>query len=606
MTPYQLEYLKTLPALFQYAVQQFHDRPLYTLKKDGEFEYLTYTAVRDEIELIGMGLLSLGYETGDHVAILSENNPEWIMTDYACAHLGIVSVPVYPTLLPSQIAYILNDSQASLVFVSNHVHADQIRELKSRLPALQHVIVYENDAGNGGEDWLLPFSELLEQGREFQSTANFTLREKGQERTSEDLWTIIYTSGTTGTPKGVMLTQFNIASNVQAAQEALHFDSGRRWLSFLPFSHSLERVAAHMCIYIGSTILVIKSIESVLEDLRHFKPNYFVSVPRLYEKIYHGVLHQVHTGSAVKRAIFNWATRIGNQVSREYLQRGQQPSGLLSWEYNLARTLVFSKITELFGGEALLTISGGAPLSRHIGEFFASAGLLIAEGFGLTEMSPVTNVNRPDHIKFGTVGPPLPDVEVRIAEDGEILFRGPNRMRGYYNDPASTADVIDDEGWLHSGDIGEFDPDGHLLITDRKKNLIVTSGGKNVAPAPLEARISGSPYVEQVMAIGDKRKYIAALVVPNREALEFWAKSNGLDTSDFSELLQRQEVYDLIHAEIKKAQAELAAFEQVKRFALIETPFTQEGGELTPTLKIKRRVVEEKYQDVIDGLYPSG
>jgi len=605
MAPYELEYLKTLPALFQSAVDRFPDQPLYAVKSGDGYEYLTYQEVGERIELIGMGLQYLGYDTGDHIAILSENKPEWVMTDYACANLGIVSVPVYPTLLPAQIAYILNDSEATLVFVSNRIHADQIRELKPKLPALKHLIVYEDDTG-GEEDWILSFSEFLERGQEFRLTADFAIRDKGEERQPDDLWTIIYTSGTTGTPKGVMLTQFNIASNVQAAQTVMHFESGRRWLSFLPLSHSLERVASHMCLFVGSTILVIKSIESVLEDLQQFKPHYFVSVPRLYEKIYHGVLHQVHTGSAVKRAIFHWATRIGNRVSREYLQRGRQPEGWLGWQYGVARKLVFSKITQLFGGEALLTISGGAPLSREIGEFFASAGLLIAEGFGLTEMSPVTNVNRPDRIKFGTVGPPLPDVEVRMAGDGEILFRGPNRMRGYYNSPADTAEVIDGEGWLHSGDIGEFDDDGHLVITDRKKNLLVTSGGKNVAPAPLETRISGSRYIDQVMALGDKRKYIAALIVPNRESLEFWAKSNGIMTGDYTDLLQRQEVYDLIHGEIKNAQADLASFEQVKRFALIETPFTQEGGELTPTLKIKRRVVEDKYQEVIEDLYPGG
>ncbi|HKJ69064.1 MAG TPA: long-chain fatty acid--CoA ligase [bacterium] len=600
---YQLDYLETLPAVFTHAVSNFRDMPLYALKSDDGFDYLTYQEVYSTIEEIGMGLHSLGYREGDRIAILSENKPEWIMTDYACAYFGIVSVPVYPTLLPNQISYILNDSQASLIFVSNRAQAETIMEIKDKLPALQQMIIYDENHGLIA-DWIMDFTGLTERGRQYKSSATFSLAEKGQERTGDDLWTILYTSGTTGMPKGVMLSQFNIASNFQAAQAALNFESGRRWLSFLPFSHSLERVAAHMCIYIGSAILVIESIETVLDDIQAYKPHYFVSVPRLYEKIYHTVLQQVHTGSAVKRRIFNWATKIGNRVSGDYLQRGKSPSGILAWQYGLAHKLVFSKITRLFGGEALLTISGGAPLSKDIGQFFASAGLIIAEGFGLTEMSPVTNANRPDRIKFGTVGPALPDVEIRIADDGEILFNGPNRMQGYYNNPEATAEVIDEEGWLHSGDIGEIDEDGHLVITDRKKNIIVTSGGKNVAPAPLESRIAGSPYVEQVMALGDQRKYIAALIVPNQEALEYWAKSNGLYFEDYQDLLQKEEVNALLDHEVQQAQADLPSFEQIKRTAIIETPFTQEGGELTPTLKIKRRVVEEKYQDLINGLYP--
>jgi len=601
---YQLDYLETLPAVFQHAVTKFEDMPLYAYKTDDGFEYLNYREVRDKVEDIAMGLEALGYKDEDHVAILSENKPEWIMTDYACAHFGFVSIPVYPTLQESQISYILNDSKAQLIFVSNKSQAERIIGMRDKLPALKHIVVYEEDHGLTA-DHLLNFSKLLTMGKSYKESVDFTLEERGAERLKSDLWTIIYTSGTTGMPKGVMLTQFNIASNFQASQEALQFRSGSRWLSFLPFSHSLERVAAHMCVYVGSTILVIESIETVLEDLKAFKPHYFVSVPRLYEKIYHNVLHQVHSGSAIKQKIFQWATNVGNEVSQKYLQKGKEPSGLLALQYKIAHKLVFSQITELFGGEALLTISGGAPLSREIGQFFASAGLLIAEGFGLTEMSPVTNANRPDNIKFGTVGPALPDVEIKIADDGEILFRGPNRMQGYYNDPALTEETIDEEGWLHSGDIGEIDEEGHLVITDRKKNLIVTSGGKNVAPAPLESRISGSQYIDQIMAIGDQRKYVAALVVPSQESLEYWAKSNGIDFGSYKDLLDRDETWQLIKNEIDKAQADMPGFEQVKRFALIEEPFTLESGELTPTLKIKRRVVEEKYQEVIEELYPS-
>jgi len=601
---YQLDYLETLPALFNETVSRYHDSNMFAKKIDGEFSHITYGEARNSIELIAMGLQSLGYDTGDHVAILSENKPEWILTDYACAYFGIVSVPVYPTLLPEQISYILNDSEATLVFVSNKTQAEKIISIKDRLPHLKYLVLFE-DNENFEQEWILDLFELQKRGSEFRQTANFTLEDEGIKRTKEDLWTIIYTSGTTGTPKGVMLTQFNAASNVQASQAALQFGEKLRWISFLPYSHSLERIAAHMAISIGSSIFVIESIEKVLDALKTYKPHHFVSVPRLYEKMYNTVLEQVHRGSAIKRAIFNWATKVGGEVSKNYLQRGKEPHGFLGWEYSIAKKLVFSKITDLFGGEAILTISGGAPLAPEIGQFFASAGLLIAEGFGLTEMSPVTNANLKDNIKFGTVGPTLPDVQLKFADDGEILFKGPNMMRGYYNNPEATDEVIDDEGWLHSGDIGELDDGGALIITDRKKNLIVTSGGKNVAPAPLESQISGSRYIDQVLVIGDKRKFLSALLVPNQESLEYWAKSNGLSFTEFGDLLQTEQVEKLIKQEVKDAQGDFAKFEQIKKFRLIEKPFTVEDGELTPTLKVKRRVVEEKYQDLIEDMYPS-
>ena len=600
---YELDYLETLPALFADAVERHRDLNAYARRENDSFIYVSYTDVRDQVEIIAMGIRSMGYDMGERVAILSENRPEWIMTDYACAHFGLISVPVYPTLLSDQVSYILNDSGAALIFVSNEIQAKKIISIKEKLPNLRQMIIYK-----GGEefteDWIFTFDTFLKSGEDFKAEVDYSLEDEGNKVKPEDLWTIIYTSGTTGTPKGVMLTQYNVATNAQASQGAVQFNSARRWISFLPYSHSLERIAAHFSFWIGSTVYVIESIEKVLDALQKFKPHYFVSVPRLYEKVYNSVLERIYSGSFVKRGIFNWATKVGTEVSINYLQKNRVPEGWLAWKYNLAQNLVFSKITDLFGGEAKQTISGGAPLSKEIGQFFASAGLIITEGFGLTEMSPVTNANRQDNIKFGSVGPTIPDVKMKIADDGEILFKGPNKMKGYYNDPESTAEVIDDDGWLHSGDIGEIDEDGHLVITDRKKNLIVTSGGKNIAPAPLEQQLTGSRYIDQVMVIGDKRKYVSALIVPNQESIEYWAKSNGIDYENFEELVKSEPVNDLIHKEISNIQQDFASFEQIKRFALLEKPFTVEDGELTPTLKVKRRVVEDKYKDVIESLYP--
>jgi len=602
--PYQLDYLETIPALFSDAVRKYNHWDLYAQKQDQEFTYITYQEVRDQVELIGMGLRALGYEAGDRVAILSENKPEWIMTDYACAHFGIITVPVYPTIPVDQVAYILNDSGASLVFVSNRSQGEKILELSDRLPHLQQMIVYDEDQGFDG-DWIMEYRSLLTEGRRFLQSVDYTLEDVGEERAKDDLWTIIYTSGTTGMPKGVMLSHFNLTSNVQGATEAIGIYSGKRWLSFLPLSHSFERAVSHIAFWVGSSVYVMESIESILEALRVFKPHYFAAVPRLYEKLYNGVLTKVQKGSFLKRLIFKWASRVGEEACELYIRYGEQPAGWLGLKYGIAHKLVFSTIQEVFGGEVILSISGGAPFPAEIGKFFTATGVTIAEGYGLTEMTPVTNVSRPSHIKFGTVGPPLPDVEMKSAPDGEILFRGPNRMQGYYNQPEATDEIIDEEGWLHTGDIGEIDEDNYLTITDRKKNLIVTSGGKNVAPVPLEKQLGSSRYIEQAIVLGDKRDHLSALIIPNRETVEFWAKSHGMNYREYGDLITSDEIRSLIREEIETQLRDFASFEQIKRFTLLEEPLTVEDGELTPTLKVKRRVIEEKYGDLISQMYPN-
>lgn len=600
---YEIDYLETIPQLFNDAVTNYHDHGIYARKEGEEFTYITYKEVRDQVELVGMGLRSLGYDPGNRVAILSENKPEWMITDYACAHFGIVSVPLYPTLPPDQIAYILNDSEVPLIFVSNEKQASKVIQLKQRLPHLKKMIIYEQDQ-DIDEDWVMEYKELLSEGRNFKRSASFSLEGEGQRRKKDDLWTIIYTSGTTGTPKGVMLSHFNLTTNVQGAQELVGIYSEKRWLSFLPMSHSFERVVSHIAFWLGSSVYVMESIETILEALRLFKPHYFAAVPRLYEKLYNGVLHKVQKGSAVKKQVFNWASRIGEKACDKYLQNGEEPKGWLGMKYSLAHKLVFAKIQEVFGGEVILSISGGAPFPAEIGRFFTAAGVTIAEGYGLTEMTPVTNVNPPHKIKFGTVGPTLPDVQMKIADDGEVLFKGPNLMQGYYNLPEETAEIIDEDGWLRTGDIGEIDEDNYLTITDRKKNLIVTSGGKNIAPAPLEKELSSSRFIDQAMVIGDKRDHLSALIIPNQEAVEFWAKSHGKSYESYSELVNSEELYRVIREEIDKALSDYASFEQIKRFTLLEEPFSIDDGELTPTLKVKRRVVEDRYQKLINNMYP--
>ncbi len=598
---YKLKYMETLPELFSDSVNKNGDRDLFFEKKGDNWESISYRQGRDIVELVAMGLRSLGYAKGDRIAIQSENRSEWTLTDYACAHFGFVTVAVYPTLIPEQIEFILNDSGSALVFASSREQAEKILQIKNKILTLKHMVVFDDEKFD--EDWILTFADLKEKGKAFLETAGYTLEDEGKKISPEDLWTLIYTSGTTGNPKGVMLTQFNIASNVQATQDAVHFLENKRFLSFLPLSHSLERMGSHATFWIGATTYFAESVPQVPENLRVAKPHYLISVPRLYEKIYAKVNETIAVSSPVKQKIFNWATSVGSEVSKKYLQKAKKPTGLLGLKFALAQKLVFHKISDAFGGNFIFGISGGAPLPKTIGEFFASAGILILEGFGLTETTPVTNVNPIDNIKFGFVGKNIADVETRIADDGEIWFRGPNIMKGYYNNPEATKEAIDSDGWFATGDIGEIDEEGFLKITDRKKNLIVTSGGKNIAPANIENKLISSRWIDQIVVIGDRRNFLTAAIVPSTEALENWARENGVSYDSFAELVKKPEVYELIDKDLAPKQEELARFEQVKKFLILADPFTISDGTLTPSLKIKRKVVEDKYRAEFDALY---
>ncbi|MCK5683566.1 long-chain fatty acid--CoA ligase, partial [bacterium] len=432
---------------------------------------------------------------------------------------------------------------------------------------------------------------------------DYSLEDEGKKISKDDLWTLIYTSGTTGNPKGVMLSQFNIASNVQATQDAVHFHENKTFHSFLPLSHSLERMGSHATFWLGSTTWFAESVPQVPENMKMAKPHYLISVPRLYEKIFAKVQDGVANASPLKQKIVAWSMAVGSEVSTKYLQKAKQPSGILGLKYAIAKKLVFDKLYAVFGGNFIFGISGGAPLPQAIGEFFASSGILLLEGFGLTETTPVTNVVPIDNIKFGAVGPNIADVETKIADDGEILFRGPNIMMGYFNNPEATKEAIDEDGWFSTGDIGEIDENGFLKITDRKKNIIVTSGGKNIAPANIENKLITSRYVDQIVVIGDRRNFLTAAIVPTVLAVEGWAKDQGLHYADLEDLLKKKEIYELIEKDLLPRQEELARFEQIKKFLLLAEPFTIENGALTPSMKIKRKVVETKYKAEFDALY---
>jgi long-chain acyl-CoA synthetase len=598
-----LNYLETIPEMFAYSCEKYGNQIRYGEKKDGVWKTVTFNEVRDIIEKIALGLHALGYKHGDRLAILSENCKEWTMMDLACAHLGVVSVAVYPTLPASQILYILDNSGASGVFTSDKVQLDKIKEIRKDLPELKYAVCLE--AGQDKENWILSYPTLLKRGEEEKEKGKVSLDTFGKKIKKEDLWTLIYTSGTTGNPKGVMLSHFNVCSNAQSAMERVKIESGSRFLSFLPLSHSFERIVSHGSYFCGSEVYFAESLEKIADNLKEVKPHYMFSVPRIYEKVYAKIHNQINVASPLKKKIFFWAKKVGEGAAKKYLIFNKPARGRYLLSYPIAWALVLKKINKVLGGEFTYAISGGAPLAEHLGYFFAAAGIKILEGYGLTETSPVTHVTPPGKIKFGKVGLPILDVECMIASDGEILIRGLCVMQGYYKNPLETAEVIDKDGWFHTGDIGFTDEDGFLKITDRKKNIIVTAAGKNIAPAPIENMMLESKFIEQVVIIGDRRKYPIALIVPNREELENWAQEHQIIYTNYYALVGNEKVYKMFEDELQEFQNQLARYEKSKKILLIADPFSIENEELTPSLKVRRNIVEQHYKRQIEALYAS-
>jgi len=472
-------------------------------------------------------------------------------------------------------------------------------EIKEKLPNLKNIILMEGDAPEGVLSW----KKIMQIGSEYQTAHPNFLAESLEKINREDLASIIYTSGTTGVPKGVMLTHGNFLSNIEGGLNVLHVSEEDTFLSFLPLSHVFERMAGHfLATHSGATIAYAENVETVADNLQEVHPTIMTSVPRFFEKVYARVLDSLEEGSALKKKIFLWAIEVGKKAN-VYKQKGLPLAGFLKTKYGIANKLVYSKLRQRVGGRIRFFVSGGAPLSREINEFFNAAGLLLLEGYGLTESSPVITVNQDKNFKFGTPGLPIPNVEVAIAEDGEILTRGPHVMKGYYKNEEETKEVLDGERWLHTGDIGYLDKDGFLYITDRKKNIIVTSGGKNVAPQAIENLLITSKYIEQAIVLGDKRKFCSAFIVPAFDNLKNYANKNKLQFSNDEDLLNLPEVKELYRKEIDRLSVDLASYETIKKFHLLKEPFSIESGELTPTLKIKRNIVEQKYKDIIDQFY---
>jgi long-chain acyl-CoA synthetase len=589
----------TLTQLFFETIDK-HSRPdAYQAKRGGRYQPIAHSEVLTRVRHLAIGLQEIGLQPGDRVAILSENRPEWAIADWACLTASMADVPVYPTLPAEQITHILRDSGAAALFVSNEAQAAKIAQIRAEVPDLRHVVTF-TDALLPGTDHTL--ADLAARGAAADTAERAaSWRAAALAVKPDDLATLIYTSGTTGLPKGVMLTHDNIYSNVVASRNKIPFNGDDVALSFLPLSHIFERMGDYLFWATGTSIAYAESMDTVPFNLSEVRPTFAMSVPRLYEKMYARILENALSGSAVKKQIFFWARRVAEAWADETLA-GRTPGGLLALKYSIAQKLVFSKLKERTGGRLRYFVSGGGPLAPEINKFFYAAGLVILEGYGLTETSPVISVNTPQAFRIGTVGKVIEGVEVTIAADGEILTRGPHVMRGYYNNAQATSEAIDADGWFHTGDIGVLE-DEYLRITDRKKDIIVTAGGKNVAPQPIENKVKTNKYISQAVMIGDKRKFVSLLVVPNWDQLEKWAGIKHIIWTERRQLLEMPTVRAKIEKEVAKEMVGLASFETPKKIALLEHDFSVERGELTPTLKVKRRVIDKDYKDLIDALY---
>ena len=587
----------TLNQLFLDAVREYQGEEAFRAKGHHGWVSITYSEFAANVRRLAHVLTSLGVERGDRVAILSENRPEWALADYATLGLCTPNVPVYPTLPADQIQYLLENSGAKVILASTTEQAEKIRSIRSELPALRWMIVFDDDEARGDNEMSL--ADALKRG-DAGAFETHVFEERSRSAKPDDIATIIYTSGTTGVPKGVMLTHDNIYSNTRAVESVLPTGTEDVALSLLPLSHIFERMVDYFLFSKGVTIAYAESIEKVPENLVEVHPTIVASVPRLFEKIYSRVM----AATGIKGVLVRWATGVGRRwVNATVDGKGAGP--LLSLQHKLADRLVFTKLRERTGGQLRFFISGGAPLSETLGRFFYAAGVQILEGYGLTETSPVTNVNRPTRFRFGTVGPAIPGTSIRIADDGEILVKGPQVMKGYYQNEQATREVIDADGWFHTGDVGEIDKDGFLKITDRKKDLIVTAGGKNIAPQPMENRLKLSKLIAEAVVIGDRRPHTIVLLVPNRENLVAWAAQNGVSARELPELIADPKVQAEYRAVVDRSLESFAHYEQPKKIGLLSREFSIDGGELTPKLSVKRRVVEKRYAEMIESMYES-
>jgi len=593
---------RSVPALFLERVGKSPDAEAFRYPLEGGWKSLTWRQTEERVRAVACGLLALGLAPEERCAILSATRIEWLLADLGILCAGGATTTIYPSSTPEECAYILGDSGSAYCFAESEEQVGKLVQHRAALPGLRRVVVLDGPATPDG--WVIPLAELEALGRRADAERPGHFEETAEAVGLDHLATLIYTSGTTGKPKGVELTQRCWVAQ-SAAVEASGVLAGMEHFQFfwLPLAHSFGKMIGTAQLRIGFPTAVDGRVEKIVENLAATRPTFVCAVPRIFEKVHAKVLQGAREGGAAKRAIFRWALSVGlGAIRRE--ARGEAPGPLLAAQRALADRLVYRKVRGLFGGRLRFFISGSAPLSREVQEFFAAMGIVILEGYGLTESSAGTHINLPGKVRLGTVGPPLPGIEAKLAEDGEVLMRGPWIMRGYHKLPESTAEALDAEGWLHTGDIGRIDEAGSLAITDRKKDLIKTSGGKYVAPQELEGKLKAlSPYVSQVVVHGDRRNYVSALVTLDPVALQTFAAEHGMGGLPREELVKQPRVRALVQQAMDRMNAQLPRFAAVKKFAILPAEFTEAAGEVTPSQKLRRRVIEQRHRAVLDGLY---
>jgi long-chain acyl-CoA synthetase len=594
---------RNIPDLYKWRVNETPDRPAFSYKKDNQWVDISWKDFFERAKCIASALIHMGFKKGNTAAIYSYNRLEWVLADLGILLAGGTSITVYHSLPFNQSSYIINDSESTFVFAENKAIIEEMKEKRTEIPNVQKVISFDNGVKEG--DFIIGFKTFEDLGRSYLRNYEKQIEENIEKIKLDDIATMVYTSGTTGVPKGVIQTHLNHLSMVEMLYDIGDIREDDVCLLFLPLAHSFAKAVEYSHPRFGIKIAFAESIDKVIDNLAEVRPTVFPSVPRVFEKVYAKVRANAEA-SPIKKKIFDWAISVGKKYG-DYKIKGQKPPVGLSIKHKIAHKLVFSKIHERVGGRIRFFISGGAPLSKEIAEFFWATGLLILEGYGLTETTPAISINTTREFKFGTVGKPLKWVEVKIAEDGEILARGPNVAKGYWKKPKETEEVFKPDGWFHTGDIGIIDEDGFLKITDRKKDLIKTAGGKYVAPQPIENAIkAGSPLISQAVVIGDARPYCVALITLNKDEVLNFAKAKGLDTSkSYEEIINDPVIISEIQKVIDGVNSNLASFETIKKFRIIPQDFMIEDGSLTPTLKVKRKVIMERYKDIINEMYSS-
>ena len=597
----------TIPHLLWRNVNHYGDRVALRQKDFGVWQEICWREYGQHVRHFCLGLLSLGLQRGEHVSIFGENNPEWLYADLATQSAGAISVGVYPTNPPREAKYVIGHSQSVFVVCDDQEQVDKVLEVKADLPAIRKVIVIDMKGLRGYKDPLiLSFAEVEKMGRELDQREPELYGRFLTDLRPEDVALMVYTSGTTGPPKGAMISHANVLSMLQALTQVLPQNDKDETVSYLPLCHVAERMmSVFVPLYVGSTVNFAESLETVQVAMREILPTIFLGVPRIWEKMLSGVVIRMKDASWLKRKFFEAFFHVGEKVTRLQLDK-KRVALALHLLHGLGTLCLYRSLKlELGLLRARVILSGAAPISPEVLKFFHSIGISVLEGYGMTEQTGVACVNLPDDVRLGTVGKPLPGVEVQLAEDSEILIRCSHNFVGYYRDPEATERILAG-GWLHTGDVGEWDPEGSLKITDRKKEIIITSGGKNIAPSEIENRLKVSPYISQAIVLGDRRKYLTALIQIDYENVGKWAQEHNIAYTTFKSLAQNPKVYELIRREVEEANRDFATVETVKKFTLLDKELDHDDDELTATLKVRRKAVNERFGHLIEAMYGKG